>query len=155
MKNSINKPPVSFWLISIAASIWYSVGLIYFSCKLFMIDDLFNSLTKAEQNYFEKTYFLVTILFGIFILTGFLGSLSLLFRKKDAIFLFRISIVAFVPLFIHHFFLVNFIELSGLDIVRPILILFISGFLLWYTNISFSNKWIIKRTPFYKTLFSE
>ena len=91
--NDILNIRINFWIICSLALIWNLIGVIAYFGQTFMSEEILSSLSKTEQNYFLNMPVWVTASFATAVFTGVFGAISLLLKKKPAVFLFLISII--------------------------------------------------------------
>ncbi len=133
MSNS-NKPNAVFWVIGIIALLWNIIGVVMYLGQAYMNDEALALLPQAEQDFYNNMPAWVTAAFAIAVFTGLFGCIALLLRKKIAVLLFTLSIIAVLTQQIYNFFIQDFVELGGLRMIGPLLIVVISFFLMFYSK---------------------
>ena len=133
MNSHSNQPSIKFWLISVIAVIWNLLGVFAYLGQAFMNQDILNTLTKPEQNYFNNLPAWVTASFATAVFAGVFGAVSLLFKKKLALLLFMVSLIGLLTQHIFNFFIQDYMEISGQNLVLPIATISVGVFLVWYT----------------------
>lgn len=133
MNSHSNQPSIKFWLISVTAVIWNLLGVFAYLSQAFMNQDILNALTKPEQNYFNNLPAWVTASFATAVFAGVFGAVSLLFKKKLALLLFMVSLIGLLTQHIFNFFIQDYMEISGQNLVLPIATISVGVFLVWYT----------------------
>lgn len=138
MTNSMNKPPIWFWIISVVALIWNGIGVMAYLADAFMTDEMISQMTERQQAFqaidFPSWY---TACYALAVFCGFLGCIFLLLRKSWAKPMFIISFIAVLGQVLHNYVLndiyadmnltVNTFELSmaiAVPVVAILLILF-------------------------------
>lgn len=86
--------PTSFLVIAIAALVWNLLGLAMFYLQVNMSPEQLAAMTPEQRQVYEGTPHWLNIAFGIGVVSGVLGSIGLLMKKKWAVLLFLISLVA-------------------------------------------------------------
>ncbi len=101
-------------------------------------------LTDAEFALIDNTPTWYAVVFGIAVVTGVLGSLFLLLRKKLAILLFTISAVAVIIQMGYWILGTNVIEVYGtLDaITMPLIVVITAIVLLFYSKTVARKGWL-------------
>jgi len=95
MANSLNKPPVWFWIASVLALLWNLMGVIAYLSMAFATDEMITNMSLEQQEAFLIVYpTWVTAAFALAVFCGFLACLALLIRKKWAYGLFVFSATA-------------------------------------------------------------
>jgi uncharacterized membrane protein YfcA len=142
MTNSTKKPIITFWIISILAFLWNLMGVMEYLNTAYMTEDALALLPKNEQDFYTNTPAWVTAAFAIAVFTGALGCLALLLRKKLAVSLFLLSMIAVFVQFGFIFFIQNYMDFEGIKIIMPILIIVVALFLVWYAKKAEKSRWI-------------
>jgi peptidoglycan/LPS O-acetylase OafA/YrhL len=142
MTNSTKKPIITFWIISILAFLWNLMGVMEYLNTAYMTEDALALLPKNEQDFYTNTPAWVTAAFAIAVFAGALGCLALLLRKKLAVSLLLLSMIAVFVQFGYIFFIQNYMNFEGTNIIMPIMIIVIAIFLVWYAKKAEKNSWI-------------
>jgi len=104
MTTSINKPPIWFWIISILALLWNTMGVLAYLADAYMTDEMLSQLTERQQTLqmleFPAWY---TACYALAVFCGVLGCLCLLIRKSWAILFFVISFIAVLGQTLHNY----------------------------------------------------
>lgn len=145
--NTINKPNRGFWIIAIIALVWNIMGLFQFVAATFMQDSM---LESYKELYTEEQVALFTnipswyyVVFGICTITGFLGCIALLLRKKMAIPLFLISLLTVLVVQGYWLLGTNTIDLMGMEaVIMPIIVIIICIFLYFYSKGAAQKGWL-------------
>jgi len=144
MTNNESTPPgVLFWSISGIALIWNLMGLIaYWGAVTLSSSDL-AQMSEAERMIYQDPPMWVTSAFAIAVVTGMLGSLALLLRKRWATPLFVVSLIGVIVQRIHIFFMTNFVEVMDAErLLLPVLVFVIAVFLVWFAAASGRKGWL-------------
>ena len=132
--NTITKPTPLYWLIAIIAILWNFMGIIAYLGQAYISDDAIKMLPEENQLYFSNVPAWVTAAFAVAVFGGFIGSIGLIIRKKWAYFLFVISFVALVTQHIYNFFIQNYIEMTGSQVILPIVTFIVALFLIYFSK---------------------
>lgn len=132
--NTITKPTPLYWLISIVAIFWNFMGIIAYLGQAYISDDALKMLPEENQLYFSNVPAWVTAAFAVAVFGGFLGAIGLIIRKKWAYFLFVISFLALVAQHVYNFFIQNYIEMTGSQMILPIVTFIIALFLIYFSK---------------------
>ena len=132
--NTITKPTPLYWLISIVALFWNFMGIIAYLGQAYISDDALKMLPEENQLYFSNVPAWVTAAFAIAVFGGFLGAIGLIIRKKWAYFLFVISFLALVAQHVYNFFIQNYIEMTGSQMILPIVTFIVALFLIYFSK---------------------
>ena len=88
------KPPVWFWIISILALIWNSMGVKQYLQQAYNTE-AFKSMVSAEElEMISQLPTWYTAVFAIAVFAGALGCILLLLRKKLAYFVLLLSLIS-------------------------------------------------------------
>ncbi|WP_179006971.1 hypothetical protein [Winogradskyella forsetii] len=140
MKNSMNKPPIWFWIVSVLALLWNGAGVMAYIGRAFMTDDMIAQLPKEQQAEFLAEYpAWYTAAFALAVFCGALGCIALLIRKKWAHLLFIVSALAAI---IQQVYLFINIEMTGAALVMPIMVIIVCLFLIWFARNAIAKHWI-------------
>jgi hypothetical protein len=140
MTNSINKPPIWFWIVSILALIWNALGVMAYLGRAFMTDEMIAALPEEQQAEFLVEYpAWYTAAFALAVFCGALGAITLLVKKKWAHPLFIISALGAI---VQHVYLFMNVEMSSTQLVMPILVIGVCLFLIWFAKNAISKHWI-------------
>lgn len=132
--NTITKPTPLYWLISIVALFWNFMGIIAYLGQAYISDDALKMLPEENQLYFSNVPAWVTAAFAVAVFGGFLGAIGLIIRKKWAYFLFVISFLALVAQHVYNFFIQNYIEITGSQMILPIVTFIVALFLIYFSK---------------------
>lgn len=142
MTEKTNKPTSIFWITSAVALLWNITGVVAYLGQAYMTDIVLAALPEAEQAYYNNLPAWVTGVFAIAVFAGVFGCVGLLMRKKWAIALFMISLVAVIAQFIYNYFLQTDMEVSGIKMIWPLVVIVIAIFLVWFSGKSAKKGWI-------------
>lgn len=123
-----------FWIIGILALLWNIIGVAQYLIQVYMTEELIQTLPKADQEWFNNVPAWATAAFAIAVFAGLFACIGLLFKKSWSVALFTLSFIAVLVQQVYNFFIQDFVELSGARLFMPIVILLISGFLMWYSK---------------------
>ena len=138
MTNSSVKPPVWFWIISIAALVWNGMGVMVYLTRAFATDEMIAQMTPEQQAQFNVEYpAWVTAAFALAVFCGALGSLALLLRKKWA---YQLLVVSAVAAIVQHIYYFMNVEMAS--IVMPIMVIVVCIFLIWFSKNAITKGWI-------------
>jgi hypothetical protein len=138
MTNSMSKPPIWFWIISVIALLWNAMGVMAYIADAYMTDEMISQMDERQQAFqmldFPAWY---TACYALAVFCGVLGCIFLLIKKSWAKPLFVISFIAVLGKTFHDYVFndiyskmdltVNTFELSmaiAIPVVAILLILF-------------------------------
>ena len=144
MYPSYNKPKLSFWIIGIVAFVWNCFGVLAYLSSVYMTDEVRALLPENQQTYIANTPTWVTAIFAIAVFSGVIGSLLLLLKKKIAIPVFLLSLIAVIIQMLYSFIILNAFEVFGIsNLIMSVLVIIIAVFLYGYSKKAKFNRWLI------------
>ena len=134
MTNSINKTTTTFWIISAVALLWNLMGVYAYLEQAYMTDEVIATLPEPEQMYYNNVEAWVIAAFAIAVFAGTFGCLALLFRKKMALILFILSLIAVLLQATYNFYIQKFMPIEGIQIICTLVIILIAILLIWFSK---------------------
>lgn len=132
-----------FWIISIVALLWYLMDASAFFMRVFITDEALLTMPINQQAHFQDIPLWVNIVFAFEVFGGILGCLSLLFRKKQALPLFVISLLGVLSQTVYVYFLSGSIEIMGAPAVfMPIVAILIGAGMILHSKVSISKGFL-------------
>lgn len=140
---SENKPPIWFWMISGLALLWNGMGVGKFIADATTSAEDIAKLPQATQDMLASLPQWYMFAFGLAVIAGVLGCLSLLMRKKWAVILFVLSLLGVLAQQIVFWVMTDIGKnLKGGDLVMPILIPIVAIFLIWFARMVSAKNWL-------------
>lgn len=138
------KPITSFYIIATIGLFWNLMGAFNFYIATNNTESYRAQYTIEQLAVLDAAPSWLNIVFGISVLTGVLGCLLLLIRKKAAIPVFAISLVAIFIQMGYSAIMTNSVELFGIamGIVMPLMVIAIAIFLFYYSIGAKQKHWI-------------
>ncbi len=138
-----DKPKLGFWIISIIALIWNSMGVMAYLGQAFMTDEAKALLPEVEREMHETRPPWATAAFAFAVFGGLLASILLLLRKKLSNFFFLISLIGIFIQMIYNFFISKSIEDYGpWGLIMPSMIIILGIFLYLYSKNLINKGWL-------------
>lgn len=137
--SNTNKPNAIFWSIGVIALIWNILGVGAYLAQAYMTEDAMALLSQSEQDFYTNYPAWATAAFAIGVFAGLLGCIALLMRKKVAVLLFTLSLLGVLIQQVYNFFIQDYVEMSGTNMIGPIAIVIVCFFLLWYSKAQRAN----------------
>lgn len=124
----VKKAPIWFWVVAILALLWNGIGVAAYFAQVTMSEQQFAALPQVEQQLLAAQPFWYTAAFAIAVFAGLVGSLLMLMRKRLAVRMFLLSLLAVIVQFAGHFIVKGHAEYisSTQGWLMPSLILFIA-----------------------------
>lgn len=117
------KTPIWFWIIGVFALLWNIMGLGAYFQQFMMSAETFAALRPEQQYLLVSQPFWLTAAFAIAVFAGFVGSILLLARKRLAVRLYLLSMVAVFIQFGGLFLAFGYADvLIGGEWIMPILV---------------------------------
>ncbi|MDX1828049.1 MAG: hypothetical protein R3342_00755 [Lutibacter sp.] len=142
MNNKTKQNTSRFYIISVLALIWNILGVIAYLGQVYMPQEIKQALPPAEQSYYANVPSWVTGAFAIAVFAGALGCIALLLKKKIAISLLFISLIAVLVQFVYNTIIQTDMEVTVAKLVWPVLIIAIAIFLVWFSKDSKTKGYI-------------
>jgi hypothetical protein len=134
-------------IIGILALLWNIMGLFQFIMAAFMQDTMLETYsetyTDQQMELFLNTPSWYYVVFGICTITGVLGSIAVLLKKKIAVPLFLVSLVT--VLVVQGYWMLGTLAIALLGteaIIMPMLVIVTSIFLYFYCKGARQNNWL-------------
>lgn len=134
MTNSINKTTTTFWIISVVALLWNLMGVYAYLEQAYMTDEVIATLPEPEQMYYNNVEAWVIAAFAIAVFAGTFGCLALLFRKKMALILFILSLIAVLLQATYNFFIQKYMPVDVTQMIWTLVIILIAILLVWFSK---------------------
>ena len=90
----VKKIPIWFWVVGIIALLWNGIGVAAYIGQATMSANDFGALPELQRKLLIAQPFWHSAMFPLAVLSGFLGAVMLLLRKRIAIRLFLLSLIA-------------------------------------------------------------
>ena len=130
MTNSKAKVPAWFWIVSIVALVWNSLGVMNYLGMVFITPEAFAHLPQNQQDYYAAIPSWATAGFAFAVWGGALGSLLLVFRKSLAHTVLVVSFVGILVQMSHALFISNSYDVFGPGGLAMTLSIIVVGLLL-------------------------
>ncbi|TXN36714.1 hypothetical protein FVB32_00035 [Flagellimonas hymeniacidonis] len=141
--DSISKPPVWFWVVSVIALLWNLMGVSAYLADAYTSVEQLEQMSQEIRELYEGRPAWATAGFAIAVFAGAIGSIALLLRKKWARPLLILSVLGSIILNIHTFFLSNALEVMGANIViMPIVVIVFGIYLIFFAKKGIQKGWL-------------
>ena len=127
------KAPTGFWIIGVLALAWNAMGLAAYFQQFMMSPEAFAALRPEQQALLVDQPVWLTSAFALAVFAGFVGSILMLLRKRLAVRMFLLSMIAVFIQFGGLFLFLGYADvLIGNEWIMPALIpIFAIGFYLY------------------------
>lgn len=141
--NAATARPKSFTIIAIVALLWNLIGTVMFYLQVTMTPEQIAALPAPQRAVCEATPTWLYALFGIAVIGGVLGSLGLLLKKKWAVPLFLISLLAVIAQTVATFVVTPaWASFGPTGLVMPAIVLVIAILLWRYARKAAARGWL-------------
>ncbi|MBC3764437.1 hypothetical protein [Neptunicella marina] len=136
--------PSWFTLVASIALVWNLLGLMSFVAHLMTSTEMLDATMPANEAALFKDYPMwATWSFGLAVISGSLGALALLLKKRLSLILFMLSFIAVIAQNYHAFVLVDSYAVYGAgSLTMPVLVLVIGGYLIWLSVKGSKEGWL-------------
>ncbi len=135
--------PKWYWPVVIFFLLWNLMGVSSFFQHILLSQEELESFPVEQQNLYKSYPFWTVIAFSIAVLGGFIGSIGLILKKKWAKPAFIVSLLAIIPQMTQNVFFTTAYEIYGASsFIMPIFITLFGCFLVWFSNLGISRKWL-------------
>ena len=133
----------TFWVIGVIALIWNIIGLGSFFMYLNLGEDSLALMSEAQRAEYESTPMWLMAAFGIATITGTLGCIFLLMKKKWAVLLFLVSLIAVVIQFAFGVINSASVKEDGITaLIMPIIVIVVAIGLWYYSKKCEEKGWL-------------
>lgn len=136
------KPTSAFWIISVLALLWNIMGVAAYLGQAYMTEEVVKLLPQGEQDYHNNVPAWVTAVFATAVFAGVFGCVGLLMRKKRAVILFLISIIAVIAQSTYNLFIQKFMEVPLQHMIWSLVVILIAIFLVWFSRNAAKKNWL-------------
>jgi hypothetical protein len=138
------KPNMAFWIIAVLALLWNIIGVYMWLYEYFlMTDEIRDSLPPEQVEIMANAPAWNMYLYGLAVITGLLASLLLLMRKKSAVGVFMLSLIAVLALQLYWMFAMDIVDKMGpSSLIMPLIVIAIAIFEYFYSKGAAKNGWL-------------
>ncbi|MFC7357236.1 hypothetical protein ACFQO1_06030 [Jejudonia soesokkakensis] len=139
-----NKPGSGFWIIAVIALLWNLIGIFFWASENFLMTDEIKATLPAEQvEMMNNAPSWGIWVYAIAVFGGTLASVLLLMRKKLAVPLFLISLIAILIQMGYWIFGMDSVGVLGpQSLIMPLIVITIAIFLYFYSKGAAKNGWL-------------
>ncbi|MFK5878758.1 MAG: hypothetical protein QM478_04590 [Flavobacteriaceae bacterium] len=143
MENSTNKPNLGFWIIGVVALIWNLLGVDGFIGQALMSDRFKSMYTDEQLDIISRLPSWYLIVFGIAVIASALACVMMLIKKKMAVQLFQLGLLAVIVQVTFNLFVNEGKSAYGpFEYLMLIAIPVISVLLLLYSKSALKKGWL-------------
>ncbi|WP_400078838.1 hypothetical protein [Winogradskyella sp. R77965] len=143
MTNSMNKPPIWFWILSVLALIWNALGVQKYLQQAYNTEGFRASYTTEQLALMDSTPAWATAAFAVAVFGSVLACILLLLRKKLAKTVFLIALIAIIVQMGYGLLIAkNYEVLSSFEVTMSIFVPIIGLLLYLFAKRSAEKGWI-------------
>ncbi|WP_149195781.1 hypothetical protein [Luteimonas suaedae] len=137
------KVPTTHWVVGAVALVWNLIGVAMFFLQTNLGPEQIAALPPEQQQVYAAMPAWLDIPYGVAVFGGVLGALALLLRRRWAVAMFAVSLLAVVVQMAGVYALTPAWVASGASgLPMALLIVVIAGFLLWYARRAAARGWL-------------
>lgn len=129
------KVPASVWIVGGLAVAWNLIGVAAFAMQLAMPAEALQAMPPEQRAVYEATPGWLYVFYGIATIGGVLGSLGLLLRRRWAVPVYRVALIALVLQVLGGYLATPAWSISGAaGLGFPVLLVAVSAGLWWFAR---------------------
>ena len=133
----------TFWVIAFIALLWNLIGVAIFVMQLKLTPEMIAAMPAPQRAVYAATPAWINLVFGVAVVSGVLGALCLLLRKRWAVPLFLISLLAIAVQLAGAYAVTPVWAASGAaGLGLPVMLVVIALYLWWYSRDAAAKGWI-------------
>jgi hypothetical protein len=137
------KIPVWFWVVAVIGLLWNAMGVMAFIQSMMMTTEALMKLSEAEQQLIKNTPAWANQAFAIAVFAGFIGCLLMIFKRKLALPILIVSLLAVLVQMYNAFFIMDSIAVFGPGgAIMPAMVIVIGILLIWLAKFAISKAWL-------------
>lgn len=142
--NATTKPNTAFWIIAVLALLWNLIGVFFWVSEYFLMTEEIKATLPPEQIELMNNAPTWNIyVYGIAVFGAVLASGMLLMRKKLALPLFGISLIAILIVQGYWIFAMDTVGKMGPEaLIMPLIVIAIAIFEYFYSKGAVRNGWL-------------
>ena len=142
--NTTTKPNTAFWIIAVFALLWNLIGVYLWLYEYFlMTDEVRATLPQEQVEIMASAPIWSMYVYGLAVIAGLLASVFLLMRKKLAVAVFLLSLIAVLILQLYWIFAMGSIEKLGpQSLFMPLIVIALAIFEYFYSTGAARNGWL-------------
>ena len=137
------KPNTSFWIIAVLAVLWYLFGVFQYLVSTLMYDTAKDSMPDAVIEIVDGLPSWYNYVFALAVFSGLFACILMLIKKKLAVPLFGLSLLAVLVQMCYWLFATEIMEVEGVQgAVMPMLVIIVAIFLYFYNKGAAQKGWL-------------
>jgi len=144
MESKATKVPVSIWVVGVLALLWNLVGVAAFSMQVATPAEALQAMPAEQRAIHEATPAWLYVFYGLATFGGVLGSIGLLLRRRWAVPVYLVALVALVLQVVATYAVTPAWSVSGAaSLAFPVLLVAIAIFL-WLFSRRMSARGVLR-----------
>jgi hypothetical protein len=144
MNENNGKAPLHLWIIGIVSLLWNAMGAFDYTATQLRLDFYMSNFSEEQLAYFYGFPAWARAFWAIGVWASLLGSLSLLFRKALAAWLFGAAIIGLAGTSIYNFVLTDGAALMGEGAVTMSVVIWIIALLLYFYATAMARRRVLQ-----------
>lgn len=142
--NVTTKPNTAFWIIAVLALLWNLIGIFFWVSEYFLMTEEIKATLSPEQiELMDSAPAWNIYIYGIAVFGAVLASILLLVRKKLAVGLFGISLIAILIVQAYWVFAMDTVGKMGPQaLLMPLIVIAVAIFEYFYSKGAARNGWL-------------
>ena len=142
--NATTKPNTAFWIIAVLALLWNLIGVYLWLYEYFLMTEEIRATLPPEQvEIMASAPSWSMYVYGLAVFSGLLASVLLLMRKKMAVGVFLLSLIAVLILQLYWMFGMDIIDKMGpQSLIMPLIVIALAIFEYFYSKGAARNGWL-------------
>lgn len=142
--NATTKPNTAFWIIAVLALLWNLIGVYFWLYEYFLMTEEIRATLPPEQvEIMASAPSWSMYVYSLAVFSGLLASVLLLMRKKMAVGVFLLSLIAVLILQLYWMFGMDIIDKMGpQSLIMPLIVIALAIFEYFYSKGAARNGWL-------------
>ncbi len=138
-----SKPNTGFWIIAVLALLWNLMGVFQYLTTTLMADTLAEAIPEEQMALMNALPSWYNYVFAVAVFAGTIGCLLLLIRKKLAVPVLGISLLAVLIQMGYWLFATDVMDVMGMtSVIMPLVVIIIAIFLYFYSKGASQKGWL-------------
>ncbi|WP_028917513.1 hypothetical protein [Pseudoxanthomonas sp. J35] len=135
--------PTAYRLLAILTLVWNLIGVAMFYVQVTMDDTRLATLTELQRQVYQATPAWVDVAFAFAVFGGLLGAIGLLVRRRWAVTMFGISLLALLVQFLGAYLVTPaWAAYGAAGLAMPLLLVVVAAFLWSYARRALARGWL-------------
>lgn len=142
--NATTKPNTAFWIIAVLALLWNLIGVYFWLYEYFLMTEEIRATLPPEQvEIMASAPSWSMYVYALAVFSGLLASVLLLMRKRLAVGVFMLSLIAVLILQLYWMFAMEIVEKMGpQSLIMPLIVIAAAIFEYFYSKGAARNGWL-------------